>query len=186
MIDYFSEEILVDNLVEPDVPMRHLNTRFSGVSWADFKNARKTGTCLSGKAGARLAIWKYVGTDTIVIGHGVSNDLRALRWIHTSVVDSLLLESGRLKSKIMEEGKNELPKQENLQNLAACSVGLEECAEKRVHVRRPGGNSLKTLAKKYLNRDIQLNGKRGHDSLEDAIAARDLVHRSTVCFDGDM
>jgi DNA polymerase III epsilon subunit-like protein len=37
-------------------------------------------------------------------------------------------------------------------------------------------NSLKNLAKKYLSRDIQMSGRDGHDSLEDAVAARDLVH----------
>jgi DNA polymerase III epsilon subunit-like protein len=37
-------------------------------------------------------------------------------------------------------------------------------------------NSLKNLAKRYLSRDIQMNGKDGHDSLEDAVAARDVVH----------
>jgi DNA polymerase III epsilon subunit-like protein len=37
-------------------------------------------------------------------------------------------------------------------------------------------NSLKNLAKRYLGRDIQMNGRDGHDSLEDAVAARDVVH----------
>jgi RNA exonuclease 1 len=56
LIDYFSEEVLVDNLVNPDVQMQHLNTRYSRVSWADLKNARIKGVCLSGKLGARQAI----------------------------------------------------------------------------------------------------------------------------------
>jgi RNA exonuclease 1 len=47
LIDYFSEEVLVDNLVDPDVRMQHLNTRYSGVSWADLKNARIKGVCLT-------------------------------------------------------------------------------------------------------------------------------------------
>jgi RNA exonuclease 1 len=81
MIDYFSGATLLDNIVEPDVPMRHLNTRFSGVSWADVNRARRQKTCLQGKAGARWAIWRYVGPTTLVIGHSVSNDLRALNWL---------------------------------------------------------------------------------------------------------
>lgn len=95
LADYFSEELLLDILVQPDVPMQHLNPRYSGVSWPDLKKALRKGTCLSGKAGARQAVWKHVGTDTIVVGHGVSNDLRPLRWIHTLVVDSSLKESKR-------------------------------------------------------------------------------------------
>jgi RNA exonuclease 1 len=78
LVDYFSKEILIDNLVQPDVPMQHLSTRYSGVSWPDLKEARRKGTCLSGRAGALLAVWRYVGIDTIVVGHGVTNGLRAL------------------------------------------------------------------------------------------------------------
>jgi hypothetical protein len=36
-------------------------------------------------------------------------------------------------------------------------------------------HGLKMLTKKYLERDIQMGGDRGHDSLEDAIATGDLV-----------
>ena len=39
----------------------------------------------------------------------------------------------------------------------------------------PDGMSLKALAMKQLGRVIQV-GKKGHDSLEDALAARDLIH----------
>jgi RNA exonuclease 1 len=113
LIDYFSEEVLVDNLVDPDVRMQHLNTRYSGVSWADLKNARIKGVCLSGKSGARQAIWRYIGTDTIVVGHGLSNDMRSLRWIHTTVVDSLLVESHRVDSKKVEQSHRETPALEN-------------------------------------------------------------------------
>jgi RNA exonuclease 1 len=113
LIDYFSEEVLVDNLVDPDVRMQHLNTRYSGVSWADLKNARIKGVCLSGKSGARQAIWKYIGTDTIVVGHGLSNDMRSLRWIHTTVVDSLLVESHHIDSKKVEQSHRETPVLEN-------------------------------------------------------------------------
>ena len=40
---------------------------------------------------------------------------------------------------------------------------------------KPDGMSLKALTMKYLGRAIQV-GTKGHDSLEDALAARDLVH----------
>jgi RNA exonuclease 1 len=92
MIDYFTSEVLVNNLVEPDVPMQHLNTKYSGVTWADFGRARREGTCLQGKAGARNAIWRFVGTDTVVTGHGTHNDFRSLRWIHPIIVDSWVIE----------------------------------------------------------------------------------------------
>jgi DNA polymerase III epsilon subunit-like protein len=52
--------------------------------------------------------------------------------------------------------------------------------EEKQKKRKGGAMSLKTLAKKYLDRDIQ-KGNKGHDSLEDAIAARDVVHYNVLC-----
>lgn len=42
-----------------------------------------------------------MGSDIIVVGHGVSNALRALRWTHTLVLDSLIKAFNRSK---IEEG----------------------------------------------------------------------------------
>ena len=39
-----------------------------------------------------------------------------------------------------------------------------------------GALLLKTLAMVRLGREIQASGKKGHDSLEDVLAARDLAH----------
>ena len=47
------------------------------------------------------------------------------------------------------------------------------------------GLSLKVLASERLNRAIQ-NKKIGHDSLEDAIASRDLIHWHVVRMMGTM
>ncbi|KAJ5493237.1 RNA exonuclease 3 [Penicillium diatomitis] len=41
----------------------------------------------------------------------------------------------------------------------------------------PSRMSLKTLTRKYLSREIQTGGDKGHDSKEDAIATGDLVRR---------
>jgi RNA exonuclease 1 len=204
MIDYFSGAILVDNIVEPDVSMRHLNTQFSGVSWADVKKARRERTCLQGKAGARRAIWKYVGPETFVIGHSVSNDLRAMRWLHALVVDSFVTEFVRVKRKEAaeaEEAKKAMValvelngSDEAVENLGRTQALNSECpgikmpkieqedtTQKAVRTRKvPGKFSLKTLTKQHLDRDIQMNGNKGHDSLEDAIASRDLVHRTIL------
>jgi hypothetical protein len=49
-----------------------------------------------------------------------------------------------------------------------------------VRVKSSGALSLKTLTMARCGRDIQKAGKRGHDSLEDAIAARDLAHWNIV------
>jgi RNA exonuclease 1 len=200
LIDYFSGAVLIDKIVEPDVPMLHLNTKYSGVSWAVFNRARRQGISLKGKGGARRAVWKYVGADTIVIGHGITNDLRALRWIHTLVADSMIVETGRMKRKEAETANEEISAQGNLSRSDTAVEGLvqrltlvsesqstnispsqlQENTPKPVRVRKPGKLALKTLAKQYLGRDIQTNERKGHDSLEDAIAARDLIHWNVI------
>jgi RNA exonuclease 1 len=196
LIDYFSGAVLINNFVQPDVPMQHLNTRFSGVSWLDINEAKKQGTCLAGKAGARAAIWKYVGLDTIVVGHGASNDLRALRWIHGLVVDSFVLEYCYLKEKEGSEdeekkasGKEEEGRARDILRTSMETLSLSEIKlpgnnttttpQKRTRS-TPGRLSLKTLSKQHMGRDIQMAGNKGHDSLEDAIAAKDLVHWSIM------
>jgi RNA exonuclease 1 len=184
MVDYFSEEILVNNIVLPNVPMSHLNTKYSGVTWGDMKNAQRKGTGLDGKAGAREAFWKYVGPNTIVIGHGVMNDLRSLRIIHMLIVDSFAIEHRRFTAKQMEEEKR---KNEMIAQGLITDEDLEEernskeaaaSGEEKVKKKKGGTMSLKTLAKQYLGRDIQMG--KGHDSLEDAVAARDLVHYNVL------
>jgi RNA exonuclease 1 len=190
LVDYFSEEILIDNIVLPDVPMQHLNTRYSGVTWADMRNAQKKGTSLDGKTGARAALWRYVGPNTILVGHGVQNDLRSLRLIHMPIVDSYVTEHKRFKAKEAEE---EARKAEMIAQGLIKSEDLEEAkkskedggnAEEKVKKKKGGTMSLKTLAKKYLGRDIQV-GKKGHDSLEDAVAARDIVHYNVLGLGGE-
>jgi RNA exonuclease 1 len=205
LIDYFSGAVLVNNFVDPDVPMQHLNTRFSGVSWLDITQAKRQGRCLAGKAGARAAIWRYVGPDTIVVGYGANNDLRALRWIHELMVDSFVLEYRYKKEKKgvededgnvggdEDEDKEEDALQTAMGKFAVSGIEMANndttTTTQKGKKSTPGRLSLKTLAKERLGRSIQMAGNKGHDSLEDAIAARDLVHWTIthvdrVCFKG--
>ncbi|KAL1597033.1 hypothetical protein SLS60_008615 [Paraconiothyrium brasiliense] len=190
LIDYFTGDVLVNNIVEPDVPLRHLNTRFSGVTWGQMRAAQRKRTSLNATNGARQAIWRFVGAQTIVVGHGVSNDLRSMKWIHEQVVDSLVIEFNIKKRREEKEKKAE---EEAIAKAKAAGTYVEPVKETLVpgqsvnaaaglpapkKKNRKGGDlSLKTLALKRLGRKIQLGeGTTGHDSLEDAIAARDLVH----------
>ncbi|KAK3492048.1 ribonuclease H-like domain-containing protein [Neurospora hispaniola] len=197
LIDYFSGQILIDRLVRPKVPMQHMNTRYSGVTRQDLQNAIRNRTCiLGGLEEARKEVWKFVGPQTVVVGHSVRNDLSALRWIHKRCVDSLVVEEGvrrKIKAKEEEEEKvREKQKDERLLEISLhCGPGMaeetrrmmeeEEIKEKEKMKKMRGkrgedGMSLKALTKKKLGRVIQDGGKKGHDSVEDAVAARDLIH----------
>lgn len=200
-IDYLTGELLINNLVQPDQQMLHLNTRFSGVTWDQMNEARRKRTFLAGKAGAREALWRFVGPLTALIGHGVQNDLRALRWIHPTVVDSYMVEfkivqarkeqeamaaaaieaERRLESLTLQSEEAVLPVASPTisaaDEKAVEATGDDKKAEpKKKRTKGTGELALKTMVKKYLDRDIQMKGNKGHDSFEDALAARDLVH----------
>ena len=166
VIDYFSGAVLLDRLVYPSVRMQHYNTRYSGVKKGDMERARRNKECLFGIAQAQREVWKFVGPNTIVVGHSAQNDLAALRWIHTKVVDSYLIE-------------HELRKKDAA-TAEAEKKGTDAAAVDATEKKKKGGFSLKHLALEKLGRCIQ-QGKPGHDSIEDAAAARDLVdHRVRV------
>ncbi|KAL1955233.1 hypothetical protein VTO42DRAFT_8892 [Malbranchea cinnamomea] len=186
VIDYFTSATLIDSLVYPDVPIRDYRTPFSGITRRDMEFARRRGTCIMGRDNARRAIWKYVGPDTIVVGHSVNNDLESLRWIHTVVVDTLLIEaslraeeekkiSAKKKAGAPEEPESSQPTTEHLPERAAATICTKE-VEQPEKPKKSHPLALKTLAVTRLGRHIQTKMQRGHDSLEDALAARDLAH----------
>ena len=172
VIDYFNAEVLLDSLVYPDTKMAHYNTRFSGVTRKAMEDSRRQQKCLLGKGAARSAVLRFVGPDTIVIGHGLHMDLTSLRWVHTRVVDTFLLEQRRRRREEEANRKgDEMSESEEGKQEGAEDEDESKFTETK---REQGGLSLKTLAKQRLLRVIQQG--HGHDSVEDAMATRDLLH----------
>ncbi|KAL2167498.1 hypothetical protein VTG60DRAFT_1192 [Thermothelomyces hinnuleus] len=149
--------------------MKHFNTRWSGITRADMEASRRKRQCIRGRDAARRAVFQFVGRSTVVVGHSAQHDLSALRWIHHRVVDSFIVESVRRKEVQLTAARES---DENGGDNA--EGGAAVANEKRVQ-KRSGRMSLKTLAMERLGRAIQV-GNKGHDSMEDALAARDLVH----------
>ncbi|KAM0269056.1 hypothetical protein ACHAQH_009834 [Verticillium albo-atrum] len=181
LIDYFTAEVLIDRLVWPEVTMAHLNTQYSGVTWPQLRQAQRDGKCIMGTAIARNEVLKYVGPQTIVVAHGGGSDLSALNWIHPLVVDSHIVEAAFQKAqKEQEETDREVAEAERqwLEGGPGPSADVEETDEKQEKKQlssQRGKLTLKSLAQERLGRQIQMD-RRGHDSLEDAMAARDIVH----------
>jgi len=107
------------------------------------------------------------------VGHSAHHDLTALRWIHYNVSDTFLLESSFADT---AEHKKEVPLHSKLGSLTLSDV-ITKIAVVGEQGRSKGNGrlSLKTLSRVKLGREIQ-TGKNGHDSVEDALAARDLVY----------
>ena len=144
LVDYFSGETLIDNLISPSVGLRSLKTKYSGVSWDMMWRARNSGNCYLGRDAAREAILKHVGPETILVAHAGENDLNVLRWIHPRIVDTQMIQ-------LQRDARTARP---------------------RENVHRTG---LQDLSYSYTGIPIQ-QGEKGHDSLEDALATREVMH----------
>jgi DNA polymerase III epsilon subunit-like protein len=150
-VNVFTSEILLDSLVHPTVPLKHYNTRYSGVRASDMHRAVRDGTCIFGRDNARALLGRLgVHPETIVVVHGGSSDFTALRWIHPHVVDTCLLEG---YTGVKTEGGR------SLKNLCELKLGIM-VQQKNVNV--PGGGGGASV-------------RVGHDSLEDAMACRELA-----------
>lgn len=72
-------------MVRPSSPVVDHNTRFSGIRPRDLLRATKT------LKDVQNDILGFIGTDTILIGHALENDLRVLKLLHNAVVDTSAL-----------------------------------------------------------------------------------------------
>ena len=74
--------IVYDTYVRPQSMVVDYNTRFSGITAEHLSSSR---TYLP-EVQERLS--EFIFSDTILIGHGLENDLRALRLIHDNIIDT--------------------------------------------------------------------------------------------------
>lgn len=83
-------ELVMDVFVRPENTLIDCNTRFSGLSPDQILHAE----CNLDKARERL--FELINSETILIGHSLESDLRALRLVHTRVVDTSIVFPHRL------------------------------------------------------------------------------------------
>lgn len=78
-------ELVYESLVKPAAKIIDYNTRFSGITEKDLSARDGSVKTLEEVQSDFLQI---ISSETILIGHGLENDLRALKLVHTNVIDT--------------------------------------------------------------------------------------------------
>lgn len=146
---------LVDVLVRPRGPVIDLNSRFSGVRPEHFANAVPYGQTHSARSNGDMG--------NQLTRMPVVKDPAAAR--------ALLCEHLTPETPLMGHAIDN-----DLNAIRLCHPTIVDTVLLFPHPRGlPLRYGLKMLSKKYLDRDIQTGGDKGHDSREDAVATGDLV-----------
>lgn len=102
--------LVYDAMVRPEADIIDYNTRFSGVSEGDLKVAG-----VKRLRDVQDDLLRFIFSDTILVGHGLENDLRALKIVHPTVIDTA----------IAYPHYNGLPFRRSLKQLALCFLKRE-------------------------------------------------------------
>ncbi|CAI5454738.1 unnamed protein product [Caenorhabditis angaria] len=87
----FNDEVELDLYVKPAGAILDLNTQHSGITMLDLEKTVETlETC-------RHQLFQFINSETILVGHSLESDLKALRLVHPNVVDTAIIfaENGR-------------------------------------------------------------------------------------------
>jgi len=80
--------LVYETIIRPDDTIIDYNTRFSGVTARDLKRGNNSVKSLKDVQNDLLG---FINANTILIGHGLENDLRALKLVHMTVIDTSLV-----------------------------------------------------------------------------------------------
>ncbi|KAK7754435.1 hypothetical protein SLS62_003455 [Diatrype stigma] len=174
-IDLLTGETLIHSLIEPQ-QYRHITdwrTRITGITAAGMRDAAARGEALAGLGAAQAALMEHVDANTVLVGQSLQFDLAALGLgimpdRISRVVDSAVLAAEAVFGS--GEGGTNAGGQES-----SSSRNENKCTG---FPRRWG---LKALCREFLGLVIRRpvaggsGGKTSHDSLEDALATRELV-----------
>lgn len=114
--------ILLDEHIRPPtgVTILDLNTRFSGVQDEDLEKA------VLDVNGVRKALAQFVDEKTVFVGHGLENDLKALRLVHTRVIDTAIVSQAFLSLASCE--LRWTPRSSSSSHIRTAAPGVTRCA----------------------------------------------------------
>ncbi|GMM55996.1 RNA exonuclease [Maudiozyma humilis] len=96
IVDFFTSKTLFDEIIDPFGEILDLNTQFSGIHEEDMKKAITYQDVMD-----RILTPSFINKNSILMGHGLENDLNVMRIIHDRIIDTAILYStGRYKSSL--------------------------------------------------------------------------------------
>ncbi|SMN21635.1 similar to Saccharomyces cerevisiae YLR107W REX3 RNA exonuclease [Maudiozyma saulgeensis] len=96
IVDFFTCKVLFDEIVEPFGDIIDLNTLFSGIHSEDMEQAIPYLDIMD-----RILTTDLINRNSILIGHGLENDLNVMRIIHERIIDTAILFSvGKYKTSL--------------------------------------------------------------------------------------
>lgn len=146
MVDLLSGDILQSCLVDPSTTIQDWREEITGINNLTMRNAVAKNQALHGWAAARAELWCFADKDTIIAGHSVYHDLKALHTSHSRVIDTAIITAEAALGKNSKLGKR---------------WGLEALCQELL------GIQIRAFA--------QPGHKSVHDALEDSLATRELV-----------
>lgn len=96
IVDFFTNQILFDEIIYPLGEIIDLNSLFSGVHEGDFKNAISYEEAI-----CKILTNSLINKNSILIGHGLENDLNVMRIVHKKVIDTaIIFQKGKFKQSL--------------------------------------------------------------------------------------
>lgn len=96
IVDFFTSKVLFDEIVQPFGEIVDLNTEFSGVHLIEKNKSLSFEETMT-----RVLSKNLINRNSILIGHGMENDLNVLRIVHRRIIDTAVLyPHGKFKSSL--------------------------------------------------------------------------------------
>ncbi|OQE24150.1 hypothetical protein PENFLA_c010G04417 [Penicillium flavigenum] len=120
---FLTGEVLINSYVAPTAPVTDWLTPVSGITPEAMDAAITDGKAFLSNDAARRALDKFLDKDTVVIGHALQHDLRALNLLHGRIVDTSVVTAEAVFSNF--SSKTTLPRIWGLKTLAKELLGID-------------------------------------------------------------